>query len=131
VKWIGLAVALMVLGVLAWIRLAPDDAARWHTLPEDVENSDMEDGVMRRAQGNLATFHEVAMEAPRTKVLAGSVDEGMVTYVVRSRLFGFPDYVTAAQRGSDLAVHSRLRYGQSDMGVNKARMEAWLARMRN
>ena len=35
---------------------------------------------------------------PRTKTLAGRAGEGMITWVTRSRLFGFPDYTTAAAR---------------------------------
>lgn len=126
-KWILLIAALGILGVLGWIRLAPDDVAGWHQLPEDMGNADMEGGVMRVVPGDLAALDRVIRAEPRTEVLAGSVESGMVTYVTRSRVFGFPDYTTVAQRGDSLAIHARLRYGRSDMGVNKARVERWLA----
>ena len=49
----------------------------------------------------------------------------------RSRFIGFPDYVTvkavALERGAALIVYSRSRYGRSDFGVNRTRVEAWLA----
>ncbi|WP_281967394.1 DUF1499 domain-containing protein [Roseovarius nanhaiticus] len=129
-KWIILIILLAVVALLAWIRLAPDDTARWHKLPEVAGNKDLEGGVMRRVQGDLAALDAIIRAEPRTQVLAGSVEEGMVTYITRSRVFGFPDYTTVAQRGGDLVIHARLRYGKSDMGVNKARVERWLAAMR-
>ncbi|MFX0540532.1 DUF1499 domain-containing protein [Roseovarius sp. S4756] len=129
-KWIGLLLLLAALGLLAWIRLAPDDVARWHVLPDAVENKDMEGGVMRRVTGNLAALDKIIRAEPRTHVLAGSVAEGKVTYITRSRVFGFPDYTTIEQQGDQIALHARLRYGKSDMGVNKARVERWLAALR-
>ncbi len=64
-------------------------------------------------------------------VIGGSPSEAFVTYVQTSGLFGFPDYVSVrfieldAGR-STLAVFSRSRLGQSDLGVNKKRVERWL-----
>jgi hypothetical protein len=132
-KWAGLgllALMVAVLALLAWVRLAPDDAARWHGLPGTVTDRDMEGGVMRVVPGDLADLDRIIRAEPRTHVLAGSVGEGMITYVTRSRVFGFPDYTTVAQRGGKLALHARLRYGRSDMGVNKARVERWLDALR-
>lgn len=131
-KWFGLGLALLLVavGAMAWIRLAADDVARWHQLPAEVHDRDMDGGVMRVVTGDLADLDRIIRAEPRTQVLAGSVDEGLITYVTRSKVFGFPDYTTVAQRGGDLAVHARLRYGRSDMGVNKARVERWLAALR-
>lgn len=128
-RWIGLVLVLLVISALLWIRLAPDDVARWHQLPEVVQDRDMEGGVIRLVPGDLAEFDRIMATEPRTHILAGSVDEGLVTYVTRSRVFGFPDYTTVAQRGEDLAIYARLRYGKSDMGVNKARVQRVLAAM--
>ncbi len=85
---------------------------------------------MRAVPGDLAALDAIIRAEPRTHVLAGSVGEGMVTYVTRSKMFGFPDYTTVQQRGDTLAIHARLRYGKSDMGVNKARVERWLNALR-
>ena len=52
---------------------------------------------------------------------------------MRSRVWGFPDYVSVrvlpgdAEGTSTLAILSRLRFGRSDVGVNAARMQTWLA----
>ncbi len=129
--WLGSGVLVVLVAAgLAWIRLAPDDIARWHQLPELTADRDMEGGVMRVVPGHLADLDQIVLSEPRTHVLAGSVEDEMVTYVTRSKVFGFPDYTTVAQRGGDLAVHARLRYGKSDMGVNKARVDRWLAELR-
>ncbi|WP_138933767.1 DUF1499 domain-containing protein [Roseovarius arcticus] len=126
-KWIGLIVLLGLAGLLVWIRLAPDDVARWHVSPEATGDRDMEGGVMRAVPGDLAALDAIIRAEPRARVLAGSVDSGMVTYITRSKVIGFPDYTTVEQRGDTLALYARLRYGKSDMGVNKARVERWLA----
>ena len=119
---------LLALG--AYVRLAPSDPALWHEMPEVTENKDFEGGVIRTGTAGpqgLSLLDRIIMSGPRTHVLAGSVESGMVTYVVRSKLWGFPDYVTARQVGDDLQIYSRLRFGRSDMGVNKARVEGWLS----
>ncbi|MGF1502370.1 MAG: DUF1499 domain-containing protein [Paracoccaceae bacterium] len=79
----------------------------------------------------FARFHEIALAAPRTEIVAGAPAELFVTYVQRSAVFGFPDYVSvkavAAPDGASLAIWSRSRFGYSDLGVNRARVERWLA----
>ena len=64
---------------------------------------------------------------PRTHVLAGGPDVGLTTYVTRSALWGFPDYTTIAQDGDAIVIRAHLRFGQSDMGVNAARVRSWVA----
>lgn len=137
----GIALAgLALLGLLAWIRLAPSDPARWHVDPWAAPDPG-EAGVLLREdavrplppEALLTAFERVAAAAPRSRRLAGSPAEKRVTWVVRSRLMGFPDYVTAAAvpapGGARLAVLSRLRFGRGDLGVNRARLELWLRRL--
>ncbi len=124
--WLPVAVAI-VLG--AYIRLAPSDPARWHVAPQG-EARDLKDGVVRVIEtgpDGLARLDVIARDTPRTEALAGSVADGMVTYVTRTRVFGFPDYTTVQQDGDALRIHARLRFGRSDFGVNKARVDGWLA----
>ncbi|WP_108886067.1 DUF1499 domain-containing protein [Pseudoprimorskyibacter insulae] len=131
--WIGLFIALAVLGGLAWIRLAPSDVARWHVDPMVTVDQDLAGGVRRRIPGDAATFerlHRIILETPRTEVLAGRPEDGRVTYVTRSKAFGFPDYATVQLSDDALEIWSRLRFGQSDLGVNKARVDGWLKALR-
>ncbi len=79
----------------------------------------------------LAALDRVARATPRTAVVAGSVAEGRITYVTRSALWAFPDYTTVAAvpvaDGASPVLLGRARFGRSDLGVNRARIEAWLA----
>ncbi|MEQ8283134.1 MAG: DUF1499 domain-containing protein [Parvibaculum sp.] len=81
-----------------------------------------------------ARFRDVALAQPRV-ILAGADDAALTDiYVQRSALLGFPDTVTvqflAAGTGrSSLAIYSRSRYGYSDLGVNKARIDTWLRKL--
>ena len=59
-------------------------------------------------------------------MLAGSVEQGMITYVTRSIVVGFPDYTTVLQNGDQLVIYARLRFGRSDFGVNHARIKRWI-----
>ena len=123
-------VGLLVLAGV-YVRVAPSDPARWHVSPQGATR-DMATGVVRVAEtgpDGLERLDRIARSAPRTHVLAGSVDEGMITYVTRSRVFGFPDYTTAQQVGGSLHIHGRLRFGRADFGVNRARVDGWLTRL--
>jgi uncharacterized protein (DUF1499 family) len=69
---------------------------------------------------------------PGTYVAAAFPDQLQIHYVVRSKVFNFPDLVTvqAVASGTDhgnLVIWSRSYYGESDFGVNRKRTTAWLA----
>ncbi len=126
IMWVLLAVAV---GLLAWIRLAPSDPARWHVRPEFTADRDMPGGavrIIRAGPDALARLDRIARATPRTRLLAGSVEEGMMTWITRSRAFGFPDYTTAWADGERLVIYARLRFGRADFGVNRARVEGWV-----
>lgn len=148
----GLAGLVVILTVLAaafavFLRVAPSDPVRWHVDPVTAASPGFPGAVLMRPGGDpdsprfdmapaalMAAFDRVALDAPRVAVLAGSVDDLHVTYVARSALFGFPDYISVRALpdgdGARLAVFSRLRFGYDDMGVNAARLENWLAQVR-
>ncbi len=121
---------LVVVAGLAWIRLAPSDPAIWHVDPKVTADQDLAGGVRRRIPVADVTFdqlHRVILETPRTDVLTGGPDEDKVTYVTRSIWLGFPDYTTVKANGDVLELWARSRFGTSDLGVNKARVDGWLS----
>jgi Protein of unknown function (DUF1499) len=140
------AFATSGLALLAYIRLAPDDPARWHVaVGSDAEPLPVPcaDQITLVAQGARATCEladpparvlarlmATASASDRVTLLAGSVAEGRLTWVSRSRLMGYPDYITAEARptlnGTRLDILSRQRYGRGDHGVNAARLRDWL-----
>lgn len=136
-----IALALVVVVGMVWFRVAPSPADDWHVDP--IAAPDPGKGNARVSPPDAPVFDEtpaslmsrideIAMNEPRTSRLAGSVEEGRVTYIQRSRLWGFPDYVTvetmpAEGGGATLAIFSRQRFGSDDLGVNRARVDRWLA----
>jgi len=80
-------------------------------------------------------FLAIAQAAPRVETVR--TEGGQVELVQRSKLFRFPDYITVQAfeteqdgvSGSGLAIYSRAVIGYSDMGVNRKRIQAWLARL--
>ncbi|MBD2746576.1 DUF1499 domain-containing protein [Microvirga sp. BT688] len=75
---------------------------------------------------------EVALAEPGTSLLDRGPQQDR--YLVRTRLMRFPDTVVMQvfDRGEDastLAVYSRSQIGRSDFGVNRRRLERWVARV--
>ncbi|WP_138465554.1 DUF1499 domain-containing protein [Poseidonocella sp. HB161398] len=139
---IGIAVAVLF---SLYVRFAPSDPRIWHVDPRVIvdpgqdgafllRDADPSDGPARHVAGSpdevMARLDEIALATPGVSRLAGSPAEGHVTYVARSRVFGFPDYISViaepAGDGTALAVYARLRFGSYDLGVNRKRVEAWL-----
>ena len=80
----------------------------------------------------LRLWEEVVIASPRTKVLR--VDEAAMTLHAeqRSRLMRFVDTIVVrvlpeGEGRSSFAAYSRSEIGYSDMGVNRARLEDWIA----
>ncbi|MBE1284573.1 MAG: DUF1499 domain-containing protein [Rhodobacteraceae bacterium] len=124
-----LAIAVVAVG---YVRMAPSDTGRWHQMPEFSEDKNFKSGVMRVVDAGLDGLQRldvIITQTPKTSVLDGSVAQGMVTYVTRSKVIGFPDYTTVRLDGDQLKIYARLRFGRSDMGVNKKRVDGWLAQL--
>ncbi len=139
-NWLGIIAGLIVMalvGVMGWVRLAPVDPARWHVDPQTAPDPATPnfariapgqvvlDGPVDAATARLRT----AMEGmPRTRLIAGSEDDGLMTFVSRSRMMGYPDFTTIRvlpqDDGVTFAALARSRFGQSDLGVNAARLQA-------
>lgn len=117
--------AILAVAMLAYIRLAPSDAARWHQPIVADADKTLKGGAIRVLTVNadaLARIDAAARAMPRTSVLAGSIADGRITYITRSAVIGFPDYTTIEQDGDTLRMFARLRFGRSDLGVNGARL---------
>lgn len=137
------ALVLLVAGGAAYVRLAPDDPARWHVAPPLAAlETGGATGTVQEVPGGaavqiaaadpaaaLSRLDAIAMASPRTRRLAGSVAEGRITWISRSLIWGFPDYTTAQITPGGLAIHARQRFGANDWGVNAARLRGWLAQL--
>lgn len=139
---LGLLALGVVAGLAMWVRLAPSDPAIWHLDPATAERPGPRNTYLLRDGGDApalllpgdpaavaAAFDARALATPRTRRFAGS---GLwVTYITRSALLGFPDFtsirVTPDGGGSMVTILARSRFGESDLGVNRRRVEGWLA----
>lgn len=143
--WILLVVFI---AVVAWVRFAPNDPARWHVDPAVITKTAkpnqflMRDGADAPAEifdlppeELAAAFHKIALAQPRVTVLAEDSSDFWITYEQRSKLMGYPDFISVriipvADGKSAVQIYSRSRFGKSDLGVNKARVTHWLGLLR-
>jgi uncharacterized protein (DUF1499 family) len=146
-RWAALALLAVAVAGAAYVRLAPDDPTLWHVDPlaasgpakpnayrvGPAEGVDAPAPVYAVPAHELAAaFDAMALSQPRTTRLAGDPEALWATYVQRSLFMRFPDYVSVrfvdqGEGRSTLALFSRARYGRSDLGVNRARVEDWLS----
>lgn len=75
---------------------------------------------------------DVALAEPGTTLIDRGEEQDR--YLVRTRLMRFPDTVVVqvfdrGQDSSTLALYSRSQIGRSDFGVNRRRIERWVARV--
>lgn len=148
--WILGGAVLVILALAVGFRLVPSDPGVWHVDPATAPGTqrpnawrigpdgmevpaDAPAPVFRATATELArAIDAVALAEPRTRRLAGDPDSLWTTYVQRSRLMGYPDYVSVrvidlGDGRATLALYSRARFGYSDMGVNSARVARWMA----
>ena len=82
----------------------------------------------------LEAFSDIALGNRGVRIVEGSVDEGMITFVARSRVFGFRDFITVkavdeAGGVTKLSVFARPRFNVYDWGVNAKRLDRWLGEL--
>ena len=115
---VSLILLVVLIVGLAYVRLSPGDRVVFHVDPLTAADPG-ETGVLLvpgpgavtypvPPEALLDAFDKIVLASPRTRLFAGGVAGGFVTYVARSKWFGFPDYVSvgavAVDGGSQLAV---------------------------
>lgn len=130
-------------GLQGFVRLAPVDVSDWHVTPmmPDVGEGDwpLRNGTRvardyeARPEEVLARVQGIALATDRTRLIAGSVEEGLLTFETRSAFWGFPDYTSISARsdgsGARVEIYARQGIGAYDWGVNAARVSDWLEAM--
>lgn len=79
-------------------------------------------------------FLEMVAGQPRVRLIAADAEAGYYEFEQQSRFMRFPDTITVQfialdEARSTLAIYSRAHYGYRDFGINKARIDAWLAEL--
>jgi diketogulonate reductase-like aldo/keto reductase len=99
--------------------------------PPDLCNGQSESPVYELSVQDLhERWEDIVAAQPRVELLAENSQQ--FDYVQRSARFRFPDIITVrlisvSPAQSTLAIYSRSVYGESDFGVNRKRVEAWLS----
>ncbi len=133
-------VLIVAVALLVYVRLAPSHIEYWHQDPETVKSTGRPNDY--RLAGEASIIFDVkqmklsqivmdyAGQQYRTELLANTDDGQLFTFIQRSKLIAYPDYITikiAPQGdGSQLSVFSRSRFGYRDFGVNKLRVDTWV-----
>jgi Protein of unknown function (DUF1499) len=148
----GIAVALLLLLIVAWREYVvahlpelearygvPVDFATLRRTPEPHDYLLADPGDAPHAAPDAAPLllrappAEVADRIARLfegKMLTRSADGRSFALLDRTKLLGFPDFVTLAVRddaaGTRVLAYSRSVYGRSDLGKNRARLQRWM-----
>lgn len=144
-KTILAGVALVILAAVAYVRFVPGRVKAWHVDPLLAKKPNRPNAfIMRPGTGKYPAreydvdaavlaqaFDDFVLAQPNVKQLAGGPGAGFTTYVARTPLMGYPDYISvrAVDLGGGraaLVVFSRARFGYSDGGMNRKRMLLWL-----
>ncbi|MGR3511806.1 MAG: DUF1499 domain-containing protein [Paracoccaceae bacterium] len=122
-------------------RLIPADSEPFHEDPAMPEKRRSEVRLIGReaprfqadAETVLTELSKIVRRDWRAGLVQGSIDEGMITFVARSTVFGFRDYITVKATdeagGSKLAIFARPRFNVFDWGANQKRLDRWLGKL--
>lgn len=135
-------IAFLVVATIAaalYFRMAPMPPEVWHVDPASATpptspNFDLRQGadaaVIPAPLSSVAVDLAGIARAEGARRIAGDLTQDYATYVVRSRLMGYPDAVsirlTEDGEATRVEIFSRSRFGHSDLGVNAARVARWL-----
>ncbi|MEJ6391674.1 DUF1499 domain-containing protein [Gymnodinialimonas sp. 2305UL16-5] len=133
------ALALVFLAFAVYVRFAPIDAEGQHVDPAEVVPPGTPNfarmagpnGSQVSAQPDVVGERIAALaEAEGAEILAGSIADRHITYVVRTPVMRYPDIVTlrwvAEAPGTRVDIYSRSIYGMNDLGANTVRVQQWL-----
>ena len=112
-------IIVAIVAFAAYVRFAPSNPGHWHIDPI-VSSERMGYGILVEMPADLADLDAAVMSSPRVRVLAGSVQDRHITYVARSKFWGFPDYISVKQVGSNLTVWIPLQCGHPSPPVQIA-----------
>ena len=133
---------LLIAAAIVLARFIPVDTEPFHEDPAEPDARRSEVRLIGRdaprfpgeADAVLEAFSEIALRDWGVHIVQGSVDEGMITFVARSKVFGFRDFITVkavdeAGGVTKLSVFARPRFNVYDWGVNQKRLDRWLGEL--
>ena len=142
-------------GLFYYVSTVEHDAAIWHvdplTVPQTVqphsfrmappalteEFVDVPSPVYTVNPTLMAkAFDDYVLSQSKTIRIAGSPEEGWMTYVQLSFSLNLPDYISVKfidlnGGKSTIAIYSQSRFGYDDLGSNEARVMAWVGTLQS
>ena len=64
-KLTAIILVAAIVALLVFIRMAPSDPDRWHAMPDNVSDRDLDSGAMRTLEGDLAALDAIIRDTPR------------------------------------------------------------------
>jgi len=139
---LAILLLIVIAAALIWIRYAPSDPDRWHVDPADTSDESVRSYRLigqdapryaGETEDVLEAMSAIVLAEPNIHVLDGDAAEGMITFVARSPVLGFPDYLTfkAVAEGAltKLSVASRARFRASERRDVHQRLDRWLGEL--
>lgn len=136
-----LYVLIFIVVVLLVARFLPADAEPFHEDPAQPDKRRSEVRLIGREaprfQADATELLDALVHIARedgARIAEGSADEGMITFVARSKILGFRDFITVkavdeARGMAKLSVLARPRWNGYDWGANTRRLDRWLGEL--
>ncbi|WYK04333.1 DUF1499 domain-containing protein [Cereibacter sphaeroides f. sp. denitrificans] len=146
-SYLLLVLLVLVGGLVGYVRFSPNEPGAWHADPLQVTGRGADNSFLAAPGGDVEPLHlalppdqvaarleKIAAAWPRTRAIAGAGFHR--TWITRTKWWGFPDFtsvrlVPTDDGGTDVTLFARSRFGKSDLGVNRARGQDWLAQLRS
>jgi len=137
---------LICLLLFAYIRLSKVDQSIWHLDPDSITFNNKSNSFLLNYNNKGTEIFDISVNSlfnhlnniiinDNCEKVFGDINFGLITYVCRSKVFGFPDYVSISfekldNNKSSISIFSRSRFGKYDFGKNKQRIQKWLTELR-
>ena len=132
--------------VLSYIRLSKVDQTIWHLDPDAINYNYENNSILLNYANNGQENFDIDVNSlfnhlnkiiinDKCKKVFGGINFGLITYECRSKVFGFPDYVSISFKEleidkSAISIFSRSRFGKRDFGKNKQRIQKWVTELK-
>ena len=143
-----LLICLLICFLLfTYIRFSKVDQSIWHLDPDSITYINANNSFLLNHKNKGAETFNIGANAlfnnlndiilnDNCEKVFGDINLGLITYVCRSKVFGFPDYISISVKKLDfnkssISVFSRSRFGRYDFGKNKQRIQKWLTELKN
>lgn len=139
--WSIVLFIITIIAMMLYIRFAPSSVAKWHVAP-NIATSSGKPNEYQLVGNKAVTFdlsasnlskivHEYVENQPNITKLEETPEKGLLTFIQRSKIMGYPDYITISilpisENQAQLEILSRSRFGYSDLGTNRKRVDMWV-----